>query len=196
MWSYYVSPSKETRLIPPLKKSHKGSKFVSVFSRKIMNNKQLDELDAWKDFVLKVILEKDGVTLTDYVWGRLKKEFDLDLDGNDMNHYRYTSAVLPCLENEFQLIRTSGARGIQITEKGKRVAKIGFRSYINSLERHERVQKWNDYLKLITGGITIITGLFGVINMFIGLIDKITAFVPTALFVILFIAIKYFYNSK
>lgn len=159
-----------------------------------MNNKQLDELDAWKDFVLKVILEKGGATLTDYVWGRLKKEFDLD--GNNMNHYRYTSAVLPCLENEFELIRTSGDRGIQITEKGKRVAKIGFRSYINSLERHEKVQKWNDYLGLITAGMTIITGIFGVVNMFIGLIDKITAFVPAALFVILFVAIKHFCKSK
>lgn len=126
--------------------------------------------------------------------GRLKKEFELD--DNKMNRYRYTNAVLPCLENEFELIRTSGDRGIQITEKGKQVAKIGFRSYINSIEKHEKVQKCNDYHGLITACITIITGIIGFINMFIGLIDKITAFVPVALFVILFIAIKYFCKSK
>lgn len=103
---------------------------------------------------------------------------------------------MPCLENEFKLIRTSGKRGIQITEKGKQVAKIGFRSYVNSLERHEKVQKWNDYLGLITGGLSIITALFSFVNLFVGLIDKITAFVPAFLLVMLFVAIKYFCKSK
>lgn len=60
-------------VIPPLLSCliqyTKGSKFVYDSNRKIMNNKQLDELDAWKDLVLKVILEKGGATLTDYIWG-------------------------------------------------------------------------------------------------------------------------------
>lgn len=159
-----------------------------------MNNSQLDNLDAWKDFVLKVIIERGDATLTDYVWGRIKQEFNLD--GNNIHHYRYTASVLPCLENEFELIRTSGDRGIQITEKGKRVAKIGFRSFVNSLERHERVQKWNDYLGLVTGSLSIITAIFGFVNMFVGLIDKIIAFIPTALLIILFFAIKHFCKSK
>ena len=97
---------------------------------------------------------------------------------------------------DFVLIRTSGKRGIQITEKGKQVAKIGFRSYVNSLERHEKVQKWNDYLGLITGCLSILTALFSFVNLFVGLIDKITAFVPAFLLVILFVAIKYFCKSK
>lgn len=159
-----------------------------------MDNKQLDDLDAWKDFVLKVIIERGDATLTDYVWGRIEQEFNLD--DNNVHHYRYTDVVLPCLENEFKLIRTSGKRGIQITEKGKQVAKKGFRSYINSLERREKVQKWNDYLGLITGSMTLVTALFGFVNMFVGMIDKITAFVPTALLVILFVAIKYFCRTK
>ena len=104
-----------------------------------MNNKQIDDLDTWKDFVLKVIIERGEATLTDYVWDRIEQEFHLD--DNYVHHYRYTDCVIPCLENEYGLIRTSGKRGIQITEKGKRVAKIGFRSYLNSLERHERIQK-------------------------------------------------------
>lgn len=108
-----------------------------------MNNKELDNLDSWKDFVLNVIIERGDATLTDYVWERIEQKFGLD--DNSVHHYRYTDVVLPCLENEFELIRTSGKRGIQITEKGKQVAKIGFRSYVNSLERHEKVQKWNDY---------------------------------------------------
>ena len=153
-----------------------------------MDNKQLDDLDAWKDFVLKVIIERGDATLTDYVWGRIEQKFNLD--DNNVHRYRYTDVVLPCLENEFELIRTSGKRGIQITEKGKRVAKKGFRSYINSLERREKVQKWNDYLGLITGSMTLVTALFGFVNMFVGMIDKITAFVPTALLVILFVAIN------
>lgn len=37
-----------------------------------MNNKQLDDLDAWKDFVLKVIIERGEATLTDYVWDRIE----------------------------------------------------------------------------------------------------------------------------
>ena len=159
-----------------------------------MDNKQLDDLDAWNDFVLKVIVERGDATLTDYDWRRIKQEFNLD--DNNVHHYRYTGVVLPCLENEFELIRTSDKRGIQITEKGKQVAKIGFRSYINSIERREKVQKWNDYLGLITGSMTLVTALFGLVNMFVGLIDKITAFVPTALLVILFVAIKYFCRSK
>lgn len=159
-----------------------------------MDNKQFDNLDAWKDFVLKVIIERGDATLTDYIWRRIKNEFNLD--DNSIHHYRYTDVVLPCLEHEFELIRTSDKRGIQVTEMGKRVAKIGFRSYINSIERREKVQTWNDYLGLITGGMTIITGLFGFVNMFIGLTDKITAFVPAALFVILFVAIKHFCKSK
>ena len=118
------------------------------------------------------------------------------MDADRIHHYRYTESVLPCLENEFELIRTSGKNGIQITEKGKKVAKIGFRSYVNSLERHEKVQKWNDYLGLITGFLSIITALFGFVNMFVGLIDKITAFVPAFLLVILFAAIKYFCRKK
>lgn len=163
-------------------------------AKKIMINKELDYLDAWKDFVLKVIIERGDATLTDYVWGRIEQEFNLD-DSN-VHYYRYTNVVLPCLENEFDLIRTSGKRGIQITEKGKQVANIGFRSYINSIKRHEKVQKWNDYLGLITGGMTIITAFFGFVNMFVGMIDKITAFVPTVLLVVLFVAIKYFCRSK
>lgn len=159
-----------------------------------MYNKQLDDLDAWKDFVLEVIVERDDATLTDYVWRRIKHEFGLD--DNNVHHYRYTNVVLPCLENEFELIRTSGKKGIQITEKGRQVAKIGFRSYINSIERREKVQKWNDYLGLITGSMTLVTALLGFVNMFVGLIDKITAFIPTALLVILFVAIKYFCRSK
>lgn len=159
-----------------------------------MDSKQLDDLDSWKDFVLKVIVERGDATLTDYVWGRIEKEFNLD--NNNVHHYRYTDVVLPCLENEFELIRTSGKKGIQITEKGKQVAKIGFRSYINSIDRREKVQKWNDYLGLITGSMTLVTALFGFVNMFVGLIDKITAFVPTALLVILFVAIKYLCRSK
>lgn len=118
-----------------------------------MNNDELDNLDSWKDFVLKVIIERGDATLTDYVWGRIEQQFGLD--DNNVHHYRYTDVVLPCLENEFELIRTSGKRGIQITEKGKQVAKIGFRSYVKSLERHEKVQKWNDYLGLITGGFQL-----------------------------------------
>jgi len=159
-----------------------------------MDYKQLDDLDAWKDFVLKVIIERGDATLTDYVWERIEQNFNLD--DNNVHHYRYTDAVLPCLENEFELIRTSGKRGIQITEKGKKVAKIGFRSYINSIERREKVQKWNDYLGLITGSMTLVTAIFGFVNMFVGLIDKITAFVPTVLLAILFVAIKYFCKSK
>ena len=154
----------------------------------------INELDKWKDFVLKVIIEKGGESLTDYVWSQIKKEFSLD--SNNIHHYRYTSSVLPCLEKEFGLIRTSGDRGIQITEKGKRVARIGFRPYVNSLERNERFQEWNDYLGVITGFLSIITALFGFVNMFVGLIDKITAFVPAFLLVILFAAIKYFCRTK
>ena len=63
-------------------------------------------------------------------------------------------------------------------------------------KRHEKVQKWNDYLGLITGCLSIITALFSFVNLFVGLIDKITAFVPAFLLVILFIAIKYFCKSK
>ena len=159
-----------------------------------MNNDELDNLDSWKDFVLKVIIERGDATLTDYVWGRIEQQFGLD--DNNVHHYRYTDVVLPCLENEFKLIRTSGKRGIQITEKGKQVAKIGFRSYVNSLERHEKVQKWNDYLGLITGGLSIITALFSFVNLFVGLIDKITAFVPAFFLVMLFVAIKYFCKSN
>lgn len=159
-----------------------------------MGNKQLDDLDAWKDFVLKVIVERGDATLTDYVWRLIKHEFNLD--DNSVHHYRYTDVVLPCLENEFELIRTSGKNGVQLTEKGKQVAMTGFRSYINSMERHEKVQKWNDYLGLITGSMTLVTALFGFVNMFVGLTEKITAFIPTALLVILFVAIKYFCRSK
>lgn len=159
-----------------------------------MDNKQLDDLDAWKDFILRVIIEKGDATLTDYVWKEIKQEFNLD--DNSVHHYRYIDVVLPCLENEFHLIRLSGKRGIQITEKGRYVAKIGYRSYIKSIERREKVQKWNDYLGVITGSMSFITTIFAFINMFFGLIDKYTAFVPAALLVILFIAIKYFCRSK
>lgn len=159
-----------------------------------MDNKQLDDLDVWRDFVLKIIVERGDATQTDYVWRRIKQEFNLN--DNNVHYYRYTDVVLPCLENEFGLIRTSGKKGIQITEKGKRVAKIGFRSYINSIERREKVQKWNDYLGLITGSMTLVTALFGLVNIFVGLMDKITAFVPTALLVIQFVAIKYYCRSK
>jgi hypothetical protein len=67
---------------------------------------------------------------------------------------------------------------------------------LHSLERHEKIQKWNDYLGLITGCLSIITALFSFVNLFVGLIDKITAFVPAFLLVILFIAIQYFCKSK
>ena len=159
-----------------------------------MNNKQLDNLDAWKDFVLKVIIERGEATLTDYVWDRIEQEFHLD--DNNIHHFRYTDCVIPCLENEYGLIRRSGKRGIQITEKGKRVAKIGFRSYLNSLERHERIQKWNDYLGLVTGSLSIITTLVGFANMFIGWIDKFTAFIPAAILTILFAAIKFLCKTR
>ena len=159
-----------------------------------MNNKQIDDLDTWKDFVLKVIIERGEATLTDYVWDRIEQEFHLD--DNNIHHYRYTDCVIPCLENEYGLIRTSGKSGIQITEKGKRVAKIGFRSYLNSLERHELIQKWNDYLGLITGGLSIITTLVGFANMFIGWIDKFTAFIPAAILAILFAATKFLCKTR
>lgn len=159
-----------------------------------MNNKQLDDLDAWKDFVLKVIIERGDATLKDYVWDRIEQEFHLDSDR--IHHYRYTDSVLPCLENEFELIRTSGKNGIQITEKGKRVSKIGFRSYVNSLERHETIQKWNDYMGFITSGMTILSTVVGVVNMFAGWINIIIGFIPAFLLAVLFVTIKYFSKSR
>ena len=80
------------------------------------------DLDKWKTFVLRGLLEKNGSSLTDYVWNRLKHE--LSLGGNEQKeHYLYTESVLKCLEVEDGLIRTN-KRGILITTKGEEVAKM------------------------------------------------------------------------
>ena len=79
------------------------------------------DLDKWKTFVLRVLLEKNGSSLTDYVWNRLKHEFSLG-ENEQTEHNLYTESVLKCFEVEHGLIRTN-KRGIQITTKGEEVAK-------------------------------------------------------------------------
>ena len=101
------------------------------------------DLDKWKTFVLRVLLEKNGSSLTDYVWNRLKHEFSLG-ENEQTEHNLYTESVLKCLEVEHGLIRTN-KRGIQITTKGEEVAKMnnGFRSYLDSKYRHRLLQRIN-----------------------------------------------------
>lgn len=152
------------------------------------------EFDKWKDFILSVIIEKEGSTLTDYVWDRLKKQFNLT--SGDKSYYVYTDSVLPCLENEFQLVRTSGKRGIHITEKGKHVAKIGYRSYINSLKRHEFLHRMNDYLSVTTGILSVVTALISLANLYFGWMEKIMSFIPSILLVIMFVVFRLTYKSK
>ena len=66
------------------------------------------DLDKWKTFVLRVLLEKNGSSLTDYVWKRLKHEFSLG--GNEeKEHYLYTESVLKCLEVEHGLVSLKSA---------------------------------------------------------------------------------------
>lgn len=152
------------------------------------------ELDKWKDFVLSVLVEKGGSTLTDHIWNRLV--YDLNVEDDQASYDRYTNGVLLCLENEFQLIRTSGAKGIQITEKGKQVAKDGYRSYMNSLKRQETIRKWNEYLGFTTAVMTILTTIFSFANLHFEWMDKWGVCIQTGLLVILFIAIKLFGKSK
>lgn len=154
----------------------------------------INELDKWKDFVLKVLIERGGATLTDYIWNRLKSEFNVSND--NLAHYRYTDCVLPCLEDEFQLISTSGDRGIQITEKGKQVAKRGYRSYIDSLYRHELIQRINDYLGISTAFLSILSTMFSFVNLHFEWMDKWGSFISSALLVVLFIAFRLLSKSK
>ena len=51
-----------------------------------MNNNELDNLGSWKDFILKVIIERGGAILTDYVWERIEQEFGVD--DNNVHHYQ------------------------------------------------------------------------------------------------------------
>lgn len=135
------------------------------------------DLDKWKTFVLRVLLEKNGSSLTDYVWNRLKHEFSLG-ENEQTEHNLYTESVLKCLEVEHGLIRTN-KRGIQITTKGEEVAKMnnGFRSYLDSKYRHRLLQRINDYVVTATGILSLMMTMFSFVNLFIiGLIKSILFF--------------------
>ena len=159
-----------------------------------MSYKEFD-LDAWKDYVLNILIEKGDASLTDYVWECLTKKFSIG-NNEKKGHYLYTSCVLKSLEDEFQLIRTSGSRGIQITEKGKYVARKGFRSYINSMKRHEKLKRTNDYLSTITRILSIISALISSANIYYGWINKFDSLIPTILFIGISVIFRFLYNSK
>lgn len=150
-------------------------------------NVNSQQLDKWKDFILKLLVDRGEASLIDYVWNQLKAEYNL---GNDNSyHYLYIECVLPCLEDEFKLICRTGKNGIHITEKGKQVQKIGFRKYVNSCKRRENIQKMNDYFTFAFGICTIITGAMSFINTIVKWWANTTlSFVPTVIFAILFVA--------
>lgn len=152
-------------------------------------------LDKWKDFILKLLVERGDASLTNYVWEQLKQEYKPSND--NVGHSLYIECVLPCLEDEFKLICRTGKNGIHITEKGKQVQKIGFRKYINSCKRRENIQKMNDYFTFAFGICTIITGAMSFINTIVKWWANTTlSFIPTVIFAILFVASYVFKKSS
>ena len=153
------------------------------------------DLDKWKTFVLRVLLEKNGSSLTDYVWNRLKHEFSLG-ENEQTEHNLYTESVLKCLEVEHGLIRTN-KRGIQITTKGEEVAKMnnGFRSYLDSKYRHRLLQRINDYVVTATGILSLMMTMFSFVNLFYNWIDKKYSFLPP-LILGLFLVVFRLYNPQ
>lgn len=154
------------------------------------------DLDKWKSFVLRVLLEKNGSSLTYHVWKRLKQEFSIG-ENEQKEHYLYTESVLKCLEVEHGLIRTN-KRGIQITTKGEEVAKMnnGFRSYIDSKYRHRLLQRINDYVVTSTGILSLMMTTFSFVNLFYNWIDKKYSFLPPLILGLFFVVFRLICKSK
>ncbi len=152
-------------------------------------------LDEWKDYILNILIEEGDASLTDYIWELLIKKFSLGKN-EKKEYYLYTECALKSLEVEFNLIRRSGSRGIQITEKGRYVAHKGFRSFINSTRRHEMLSKINDYLGTISGLLSIISALFSFVNIYYGWINKIEPLISTFLLIIIAVVFKFLFNSR
>lgn len=127
-------------------------------------------LDEWRTFVLREIIKKNEGTFTDYLWKCLKTHFEL---GNDTQkaYYLYTECVLNGLKYE-GLVRIEN-RGIQVTRRGIEVAKKrnGYRSYVDTIRRNERLQEIKNYIVTISGGVTILSILISSINIFVGWTD-------------------------
>lgn len=122
-------------------------------------------LDDWKTFVLKELCNLNEASFVDTIWDNLIVK--LHISGSDWkDNYLFTEVVLKCLENEYGLIRTE-KNGIQITTEGKYVASLkgGFAEYINSLQRHKRIVKWNDYIQFATSLIAFISGIISSLNL-------------------------------
>lgn len=122
-------------------------------------------MDVWKTFVLKELCKLNEASLIDTIWDNLKVYQQISTSDRK-EYYLYKDLVLKCLEDEHGLIRTE-KKGIQITTKGKYVASLkgGFGEYVNSLQRHERIVNWNDYLQFATTLISFISGIIAFLNL-------------------------------
>lgn len=155
------------------------------------------DLDKWKDFVLCVLDEKNGNSLTDYIWKRLTKEFSI---GNEDRkaHSVYINNVLECLENEHGLIRQTNARGIHMTDKGAEILHKynGVRQWLNSLYRHKLLQRIKDYVETVAGILSIVTTMFTVANLFYEWVDKLYSVLPPFILLAICVTFRFAIKSK
>lgn len=157
-----------------------------------MSNKEYD-LDAWKDFILNLLIERGGASLKDFVWDCLIEKYPTN---NKQKGYYLFRCVLKCLEEEFQLIKTSDSRGIQITEEGKYVAHKGFRSYINSKRRHEKLKRINDYISTLSSIISIISAIITFANIYYEKSNILYSLIITIIFIVITIVSRLACKTK
>lgn len=149
------------------------------------------DTDKWKDFVLNLLVERDGGTLIGSLKSCWKQKYSPDDKDSQKRSFLFQNCVLDCLENELHLVRTDGKNGISITEKGKRVQEIGYRKYMDSLKRHENIQKINEYFTLIFGIMSLITASISFVNTIFELwTNMIASCVVSGFFIVAFIASK------
>lgn len=150
-------------------------------------------LNDWKTFVLKELCNLNEASLIDIIWNRLKVNKKVP-ESDRKAHYLYTDLVLKCLEDEHGLIRTD-KNGIHITTEGKYVASLkgGFGEYIQSIQRHKTIVKWNDYIQFATTLVGFISGIIALLNLIFEWWNKsFSIFVMGA--IIIFIAVLYIYK--
>lgn len=153
-----------------------------------MDNHKYD-LDEWKDFVLSFLIDKNEGTLYSTVVNNWKNKFPSKESDSQKTSLLFKNCVLDCLESEFKLIRTEDSKIISITEKGKIIQKKGFRNYMNSLKRHDTIQRVNDYLAVGSGFLSLITTLISFVNLICSWwSNTITSFIPAIIFAVMFFA--------
>lgn len=149
------------------------------------------DIDKWKDFVLNKLVERDGATLINTLKSCWKQEYSPEDKDSQRRSFLFQNCVLDCLESELQLIKTDGKNGISITEKGKRVQEIGFRKYMNSLKRREKIQKISEYFTLVSGFMSLITITISFVNtIFEWWTNMLESYIFSGFFIALFIASK------